>query len=120
MDYSKEVLEKIRDFAQSQKGKNCDKCGLPVTLRNNALVFSFINSAGTDWVLAATGVIRHLEPVAGDGGILICEGSPSRWQHIHGIKDKRQGYDDGKFPDPMAIAIWDFMQTLDSKELKAE
>lgn len=120
MDYSKEALERIRNFAESKRGTSCDKCSLPVPPGNNALVFDFINSVGTDWILAATGVSRHLEPVAGDGGILICEGSSSRWQHIHGIKDQRQEYDNGKFPDPTAVAIWNLMQTLDSKKFEAE
>lgn len=118
MDYSEEALERIRNFAESKRGLSCDKCNLPVSPGNNASVFDFINSVGTDWVLAAVGDSRHLEPVSGEGGILVCEGSPSRWQHIHGIKDERPEYDEGEFPDPIAIAIWNLMQTLGNKEIK--
>lgn len=114
----KRGIRKNQGFCWKQEGGLCDKCKLPVPLNNNALVFDYINSVATDWTLVAMGNSRHLEPVADGSGMLVCKGSPSRWQHIHGVKDQRPEYDDGKFPDPVAVAIWNFMQTLDNKEIK--
>lgn len=101
----KEELGKI--FREGQCP--CDKCQEQVPLRNNAGVFDFINKQG-DWTQFFNGS-RHLEPVVDEQGIVICEGSPSRWAMIGGLPDEREEYKDNK-SDPMAQAIWGLMQKL--------
>ncbi|MBI5356396.1 hypothetical protein HZB78_02170 [Candidatus Collierbacteria bacterium] len=90
---------------------------MPVPANNNARVFEFINSVGTDWTLAIASN-RHIESVADEHKMVICEVSPSRWQKIHGIADTRPEYAKDAGSDSMAVTIWNLMQTLGSQELE--
>ncbi|MBI5465131.1 hypothetical protein HY946_00795 [Candidatus Gottesmanbacteria bacterium] len=81
-------------------------------LSNNAGVFEYINHL-RHWTQLLNRT-RHLQPVTNEQGLVICEGSPSRWQSISGLPDERLEYQKpaGEARDPMAEAIWEFMQQL--------
>jgi hypothetical protein len=117
--YTSEFLEQVRNFARTVDGKPCNKCKLSVPIPNSVLVFDYINSGATDWtLLPALSVNRHLEPVADEQGVVICDGSPSRWQCILGVKDERPEYTTNDDQNPTALAIWELMKMLGSPELK--
>ncbi len=60
----------------------CDKCGRHVPPENNAVEFELILDQGRTTYLAVADS-RHLLPVV-EGGKVVCEGSPSRAQYLHG------------------------------------
>ncbi len=83
----------------------CDKCGLPVTRENNALLLSIVVKRmvkhGVDYVpgecnaldLMAIVVLRgrHLLPVT-EGDEVVCTGSPSRAQYLPGQPEDTRGF----------------------------
>lgn len=113
-------IDQLMKFARSVSNRPCDKCKQPVPTSNSALVFEFINSLGTNWTIMFA-ENRHLEPVSDHNNVIVCEGSPSRWQKIKGIPDSRPEYKINKLnteDQAIADAIWQIMQELGNKELK--
>ena len=115
-----DFIRELHKFAASVASQPCDKCGLPVPAQNSAIIFAYINSLGTDWTLHFAGN-RHLQPVADADGVVICEGSPSRWQYVTGVRDSRPEYarpDKDDESSESGYKIWEIMQTLANQELK--
>lgn len=109
-------IEDLRNYANHTKQwGNCDKCNLPVPSHNNVAVFEFINSLG-HW-LNGFNLNRHIEPITNESGVVICEGSPSRWQDIAGVPDSRPEYQRQGDRPQEAMAIWTLMQTLKDLQL---
>jgi hypothetical protein len=73
----------------------CDKCGQPVDPLNSAAVYQ-AETGEMLWDLATLSQPRHLAPEG------VCEGSPSRFQHITGVSDGR-GF---PAPTPQSISAW--------------
>ncbi len=67
----------------------CDRCGLPCPPHNDAAVFDMILLHDLSAIFA---MARHLLPVYKNGK-MVCSGSPSRAQYIHGQpRDTRTAY----------------------------
>lgn len=101
-------IERIKQYGP------CDKCGRPVPPNNNVAVFEYLNTGG-HWSNELN-LNRHVEPVVDGSGVVICEGSPSRWQDISGMPDLRVEYRSGKGPNAVAQDMWQFMQTLHERQ----
>lgn len=115
---SEEFQQRLRVFAQgSGKLPHCDKCDGLVPPQNNAAVFEFINTFGHVAIYVA--VNRHIQPVVGKHNEVTCEGSPSRWRAISGLPDPRPEYQSVQENDPVAIQIWNFMQTFGTPEIES-
>lgn len=65
---------------------NCDKCGLPVSKKNNA-VYVAIEAGEIHGFSILTAQSRHFLPEG------TCPGSPSRAQYIEGQPRDTRGYD---------------------------
>lgn len=87
----------------------CDKCHEPVEPQNSAVLFDFIVSGMSMEFAAFVAANRHLESIVGADGIVMCEGSPSRWQGISGIDIRNIGAEQGD-PNEYSQAIWQIMQ----------
>lgn len=85
--------------------------------KNNVAIFEFLNKIG-HWANLLN-YNRHVQPVTGEHGVVICEGSPSRWKAISGLPDPRPEYQSVQENGPVAIQIWNFMQTFGTPEIES-
>ena len=70
---------------------DCYKCHTPVPQHNDATLFDC--ELTDEPSIALISISCHLLPVIGDGGEVVCEGSPSRAQYLEGQpRDTRPGY----------------------------
>lgn len=89
--------------------ENCDRCGKPVPLENDAVVLDALLGRGWEVIF---GQPRHLLPVVEEGFVL-CTGSPSRAQYLPGQKlDPRPEYSYDPKIEPIVRAAYERMLAL--------
>ena len=67
----------------------CDKCGGEVDPKNDAVNLDYILTRNIALIGASS---RHLLPIKGEQGKLVCEGSLSRAQYIMEVNHDTRGY----------------------------
>ncbi len=95
----------------------CDKCGGSVPFGNDAFVLDLLMGTLPREPFHYPINSRHLEPVIDENNVVVCEGSPSRWQDISSLVDRnRRGYAHGEQWAEKARKAYSFMQIL-SKDI---
>lgn len=114
----KQYLKELHKFAEGTLKIKCDKCSGPVVPENSVSIWDYLLTSG-HWINYFNSN-RHMEPVTDKHGVVICEGSPSRWQKIAGIPDSRPEYRDESGPNDICVAAWELMQREFQKPMIGE
>lgn len=90
----------------------CDKCSGDVPFGNDAVTFDSIMGTIPWHPLYSPNNKRHLRPVVDSSGVVICEGSPSRWQVISSTEDTK-GFNLDEERSKIAKEVFSIMSKMD-------